>query len=318
MLLVTGGTGFIGSHLLERLSMTGEPARALVRRSVPLPAGVEPIIGDLLSGSAVDEALRGVDTVIHLGGVIKSLTRSGYYEGNTRATEMLASAIGGRDIRLVHVSSLAAAGPSEDGAPVHEDAEPHPVSDYGKSKLEAERAVRVLTPHAVIVRPPVVYGPRDTGVLQVLKPITRGWSLEIAGGERWFSAIFVRDLVDGLMAAVREPRAAGRTYFLCHPKPVSWTQLGAAAARMMGRRLRVVHIPARLAYGVGFCGELWARGTRTPGFVSREKISEAVCMNWTCDPRRATEELNFSARTALDDGLAETLAWYKEAGWLKY
>ena len=206
MILVTGGTGFIGSHLLDKLSALGEPARCLLRRKARprrLPAGIEAAYGDLIGGEGVEEAVRGADTVIHLAGVTKALAARDYYAGNVRATETLLRALAGRAIRLVHVSTLAAIGPSRDGTPVDEDAQPRPLTHYGKSKLEAERMVRALAPDAVIVRPPVVYGPRDTDVFQLLRSISKGWVLEIGGGERWFSAIYVEDLVEGLLAATR-------------------------------------------------------------------------------------------------------------------
>ena len=319
MILVTGGTGFIGSHLLDKLSALGQPARCLLRRKARprrLPAAIEAAYGDLISGEGVAEAVRGADTVIHLAGVTKALAARDYYTGNVRATETLVRAVAGRAIRLVHVSTLAAIGPSGDGTPVDEDAQPRPLTDYGKSKLEAERTVRALAPGAVIVRPPVVYGPRDTDVFQLLRSISKGWILEIAGGERWFSAIYVRDLVEGLLAATRG--AAGRAYFLAHPEPVSWSELGAAAARIMARRPRVVRVPPSVAYAVSLGAEAWAHITRQPGIISREKVAEARCRWWTCDTRRAAAELGFVARTPLATGLAETLAWYKEAAWLKY
>jgi len=319
MLLVTGGTGFIGSHLLDRLVARGEPVRCLVRRKrARLPAAVETVDGDLSTGRGLEGALAGVDTVIHLAGVTKALRADDYYAGNARATEILVRALAGSSARLVHVSSLAAIGPSRGGTPLDEEAEPHALTHYGRSKLEAERIVRALAPDAVIVRPPVVYGPRDTDVFQLLKCISRGWVLEIAGGERWFSAIYVEDLVDGLLLAARTPRAGGRVYFLAHPKPASWSQLGAAAAGIMGRRPRVLRLPAGVAHAVGRCAELWSRATRTPGIISREKVAEAQCSHWTCDTRRAVAELGFEARTTLEAGLALTLAWYKEAGWLKF
>jgi nucleoside-diphosphate-sugar epimerase len=319
MTLVTGGTGFIGSHLLDKLSALGEPARCLLRRKARprrLPAGIEAAYGDLSSGEGVEEAVRGADTVIHLAGVTKALAARDYYAGNVGATETLVRALAGRAVRLVHVSTLAAIGPSRDGTPVDEDAQPHPLTHYGKSKLEAERTVRALAPDAVIVRPPVVYGPRDTDVFQVLRSISRGWMLEIAGGERWFSAIYVGDLVEGLLAARRG--TGGRAYFLAHPQPVSWSELGAAAAGIMARRPRVVRVPPSVAYAVGCCAEAWSHLTHKPGIISREKVAEARCRWWTCDTRRAAAELGFEARTPLASGLAETLAWYKEAAWLKY
>ena len=321
MILVTGGTGFIGMHLLDKLSASGDAVRCLVRPRPlrrPLPAGVTAIYGDLASGQGLQEALLGADVVIHLAGVTKALRPADYYAGNVRATETLVRAIAGRAVRLVHVSSLAAIGPSRDGEPVGEDADPRPLTHYGKSKLEAERIVRELAPDAVIVRPPVVYGPRDTDVFPLLKSISKGLVLQIAGGERWFSAIYVKDLVEGLLQAARSPIGPGRAYFLAHAKPASWSGLSEIAARIMAVRPRVLRVPAPVAHAIGGCAEIWSRFTGRPGIISREKVGEARCSSWTCDTRRAALELRFSASTALEAGLSETLAWYKEAGWLTY
>ena len=318
MVLVTGGTGFIGTHLVRRLLDAGRPVRCLVRKRRNLPAGAEAVEGDLISGAGIVEALRGADTVIHLAGVTKALRAADYYAGNARATRNLAAAMAGTELRLVHVSSLAAIGPSPDGQPVTEDTPPHPISNYGKSKLEAEAAVRETAPGAVIVRPPVVYGPGDTDVFQLLKSISKGFVLQIAGGERWFSAIYVKDLVEGILAAAENARAAGRAYFLAHAKPLSWSDFGAVAAAIMKRTPRVVSMPVALAQAAGWGAEMWSRLTGTPGILSREKVTEAQCSYWTCDPYRAATELGFQATTSIERGLAETLAWYKEAGWLGY
>jgi nucleoside-diphosphate-sugar epimerase len=105
---------------------------------------------------------------------------------------------------------------------------------------------------------------------------------------------------------------------LSHPEPVSWTDLRLAAAKVMARQPRVLRVPMAIARGVGFGAEVWARMLRKPGIISREKVLEAQCRWWTCDSRRAVAELGFRARTPLDVGLARTLAWYKEAGWLHY
>ena len=321
MILVTGATGFVGSHLLEKLRARGNAVRCLVRPTTNtrrLPQGVETALADLSSGQGLDRALDGVETVIHLAGVTKACHRADYFSGNAGATETLARALVGRSIRLVHVSSLAAIGPSLDGRPVDEDVSPHPVSTYGKSKLESEKIVRALAPDAVIIRPPVVYGPRDTDVFQILKAVAQGLVLEISGGERWFSAIYVEDLADGLCDAARAPNATGRAYFLAHSKAVSWQELGATAARIMNRRPRTLRVPVAAANAVAFFAEMWSRITRNPAIISREKVAEACCRFWTCDPARAAADFGFEAPTPLVAGLAKTLSWYKEAGWLKY
>ncbi len=321
MVLVTGATGFVGSHLVEKLRTRGEAIRCLVRPSTNtrrLPAQVETAAADLITGKGLDRALEGVDTVIHVAGVTASLDAAGYYAGNTEPTEILARALRGCSIRFVYVSSIAAIGPSLDGFPVAEDANPHPMSTYGKSKLEAERIVRSLVANAVIVRPPVVYGPRDTAVFQILKAVAKGLVLEIAGGERWFSSIYVEDLADGLCEAASAPQTAGRTYFLTHRDSVTWREFGATAAQFMGRRVRTLRVPIYAADSVAIFSELWSRITRNPAIISREKVAEACCRYWTCDPERAAADFGFEAPTPLAAGLAKTLVWYKEAGWLKY
>jgi len=320
MILITGATGFVGSHLLEKLRARGEAVRCLVRPATNvsrLPAGVDTVAADLASGQGVDRAIDGVDIVIHVAGVTKVLSPADYFTGNARATETLVRALTGRSIRLVYVSSLAAIGPSLDGRPVDEDTAAHPVSTYGRSKLEGEKIARTL-PDTVVVRPPVVYGPRDTDVFQILKAVSRGLVVEIAGGERWFSAIYVEDLAAGLYAAAKAPQAAGRAYFLAHREPVTWRQLGATAAQIMGRRPRTLRVPVGAANCVAVFSEMWSQISRNPAIISREKVAEARCRFWTCDPARAAADFGFVAPTPLAAGLAKTLAWYKEAGWLKY
>jgi dihydroflavonol-4-reductase len=321
VILVTGGTGFIGKHLLQRLSGEGRSVRALVRHSPKprtLPPGVERAEGDLASGTGLKAALDGVDTVLHLAGATKVLRPEEYYPGNAGATGQLVRAMAGRGLRLVHVSSLAAAGPAQNGRPVTEDDEPHPVSHYGRSKLEAERIVRQLAPEATIVRPPVVYGPGDTDVFQLLKSVAQGLSIEVDGGRGEFSAIYVHDLVDGILAVAAADQSKGRTYYLTHFEASTWRQLGQLAARIMDKRPRALSVPWSAAYAAAACAELWARLRGKPGIVSRDKLREGRFPSWTCNGALAAREIGFTASTTLEVGLTRTLAWYKEAGWLTY
>ncbi len=320
MILVTGATGFIGSHLVDRLAGDGRAVRCLVRRTsavAKLPSrGVEFAYGDLTTGDGVSQALHGVDIAIHLAGVTKARVSSDYYTGNVQGTANLLRAAPELR-RLVHVSSLAAAGPSFDGKPLTEDDEPRPVSHYGRSKLAAEELVRksMLSKRSVIVRPPVVYGPRDADVFQIIRGVARGWMVRIGSAERWFSLIYVKDLVSGLIAAADAGGADGVIY-MAHPEPVTWEQFGSTAARSMGKLLRTATVPERAAYAIGLCGECWSRLSGRPGILSRDKVIEARCAGWVCDSSRARRELGFCAPTGLEEGLKRTLEWYREAGWL--
>ncbi len=323
MILVTGGSGFIGSHVLDRLSAAGLPSRALLRRKIALPPGIGPVFGDLASGDGLDQALVGVTAVIHIAGTVKAVRPADYYAGNVTASENLARAVARAEraagaIPFLQVSSLAAAGPCANEAAVDEATAPAPITHYGKSKLQAEQAVLAHLPGAVIVRPPVVYGPRDRGVFSILQSVRRGIVPQIAGGERWFSCILVDDLVTGMLAALRHPAAAGRAWFLANPEPLTWTSLGELASRIMNRRARILRVPISAAYAMGWFGEMTGRITGTPGFVSREKIREATERRWVCSPARAAAELGIETRTPHLEGFSRTLAWYREAGWLKY
>ena len=322
MILVTGGTGFIGSHLVDRLFESKLPFRILARR----PGSVKNALasrGDLATGEGIAEALDGVDSVIHLAGTTKTLSPEGYRLGNVVATENLARAIkaAGRPIRVVHVSSLAAAGPAPDGAALSEDDEPRPVSLYGKSKLEGEWKMRAHVPEATIVRPPVVYGPRDTDVFQILKSASRGLALRIAGGknrgENWFSAIYVADLVEGILLAAQSPTAAGKTWFLAHPSPVSFTEMIADVAMAIGRTPRIVTIPPSAAFAAASCVEALSKLTRKPGILSRDKVREMVRARWVCSAEKAKRELTFEAPTDFREGIEKSIAWYRTAGWLR-
>jgi nucleoside-diphosphate-sugar epimerase len=322
MILVTGGTGFIGSHLVERLVAQGRAVRCLVRRSSTagnLPSAVEQAPGDLESGAGLDAAVHGVDTVIHLAGVTKARSLADYHRGNATATANLLRAAANVE-RFVHVSSLAAAGPSTADRAVAESDEPRPISHYGRSKLAGEQAVlqSPLAPRTAIVRPPVVYGPRDRDVLQMLRTVAQGWMAQIGRAPRRFSHIYVGDLVDGLIAAADRAGAGGKIYYVADATPVSWDEFGNVAARLMGRKLRTIAIPEKAAYALGLCAESWARLSGRPGILSRDKVREACCAGWVCDPGRACRELGFRASTGLEQGLSRTLDWYKEAGWLKF
>jgi nucleoside-diphosphate-sugar epimerase len=303
---------------VDKLLQTKQPFRVLARR----PGSVKNATasrGDLVTGEGITEALDGVQTVIHLAGTTKTITPNGYWLGNVVATENLARAIAaaGLPIRVVHVSSLAAAGPALDNSAVTEEDEPRPVSLYGKSKLEGERRMRAHVPGAAIVRPPVVYGPRDTDVFQILKSASQGIALRLTGGERWFSAIYVSDLVDGILLAAQSPGAGGKTWFLAHPAPVSFTEMIAEMAQALGRTPRIVTIPPAAAFAAGSCAEVVSRVTRKPGILSRDKVREMVCARWVCSADRAKNELGFEASTDFREGIEKSVAWYRSAGWLR-
>jgi len=324
--LVTGGTGFVGSHLVERLVAEGYRVRCLVRRTSSLEylpvRKVELAYGEVALNRGLREAVEGVNLVFHVAGVTKARRPSEYHLGNMQGTANLLRALeesGQPGARFVHVSSLAAVGPSPDGAPLKEDALPRPLTHYGRSKLEAERALErsPLRANAIIVRPPVVYGPRDTDVLKIFQAAARGWLLRIGRQESYVSLVHVHDLVEGLLAAASSPQGDARPYFIANAEPASWSEFAGLVAEFAGQRLRTVCVPAQVAWLTGLAAEVGSRFARKPSILSRDKIREARCRYWLCEPARACRELGFTAKKTLRQGVAETLAWYRMNKWLR-
>ncbi|MDQ7064065.1 MAG: NAD-dependent epimerase/dehydratase family protein [candidate division KSB1 bacterium] len=323
--LVTGASGFIGGFLVQRLLDDGVEVVCLMRKTSSrayLPVDrIRIHLGSLQDVDSLKTAVQGVDVVFHLAGATKALSREDFFQINAGGTQNLLEACRQSGVKLprfVLVSSLAAAGPSADRQGISEEDEPRPVSHYGQSKLEAERIAaeygRDLP--VTIVRPPVVYGPRDRDVYQYFKQVNMGFALYLGREPRYFSIIHVRDLVEGIWAAGRAAQAVGRTYFLTNPQPESWRGLGQMIARAVGKEPVPIVLPEWTASVVAVFGEMVARITRKPPLLGFDKIREMREKYWVCRGTRAETELGFRPAISAEEGIEETAKWYRDHGWL--
>ena len=323
--LVTGATGFVGSHVVDRLLEGGRTVRCLVRRESNLrylkDSRLQFAYGGLDDATDWDAALADVETVYHVAGLTFARRARDYFEVNQRGTErILAAALKHREQikKFVLVSSLAAIGPARDGTPVDEDARPAPITPYGQSKLMAEEAVRAvgdLLP-TTIVRPPAVYGPRDYALLELFKAIGRGMMPMIGRYDKRVSLVHARDLAAGIILAGESERTAGRAYFISSDEVYSMQQLATRIAEMMGRRARQLAIPRPLAFGVALAAEGVAALTRKPPVINRDKVRDLSERCWGCSIERAKRELGYNPQIPIEAGLRETIDWYKREGWL--
>jgi dihydroflavonol-4-reductase len=322
--LLTGGTGFIGQRLARRIIERGDTLTVLVRRTSKRGAleslGARFTEGDLLSGEGLAEAVRGVDCVLHLAGVTKSRGPEGYFQGNAEGTRRLVKAMAELPSppRIVYCSSLAAAGPSIPGRPRREEEPPAPVSIYGHSKLGAEQALREFASRvpAVIVRPPIVYGPGDQEFLPSILPMARlGLVLKSGFGPKHYSLIHVDDLCTALLAAAERGQTlhaddpAAGVYMVSDGVEYRWEDVCEVLAQALGRtRPTVVPVPQTVSYVVGLGSELAARVRGIVPILNRDKVKEMRCPAWTCSTERATRELGFTAAIPLAQGFANVLA----------
>lgn len=323
--LITGANGFIGSRAAGRLVEQGEQVRCLVRPNSDLRwlshLPVEYHYASLFDDKQLRQSLEGVDRVLHFAGLTRALRNRDYrnvnVEGTRRLLEAAALARPGLD-KLVHISSLAAVGPSRDGRLLDESTEPHPLTPYGKSKLESERVAETYKTRLpiVVLRPPVVYGPRDRSGLALFKSAARGRCLKISGCNPRLNPIHADDLVSAVLIAAAAEKSAGNTYFVCGKDAVYADELQQMIAAHAGKCLREVKVPLWLAHAAVGLLEVRAQLQGRPNKINFAKLKEIQERSWLASAAKIREELGFSPAKELFQGTAETYRWYAEAGWL--
>lgn len=323
--LVTGGTGFVGSHLVERLLQRGYTVTCLVRDPDRLRwltgLDINLVKGDCSLPESLIPAVQNVSVVIHAAGLTKAKRARDYYEVNHVGTRNILEACVRHNPgieKFILISSLAAAGPSTDGRPVTDADAPRPVSDYGKSKLFGENEAlgnKDRLPVAIL-RPSAVYGPRDRDMFELFRWATRGLTLEIAGGDRFISPCFVQDLVTAILLAVRKKTVSGSIYFVAENRAYSWSEFRQALLTTGGVKARNIKVPYPVAYLIGLFSEFGSLFTSRPSLTNRQKIDEAVQRYWTCDLGKIEKELGFIPEFPLSKGLEITWQWYRNNDWL--
>jgi len=324
--LVTGATGFVGSHLVAALRRRGDTVTALVRSpakaSRVLGEGIRLVVGDLDALDAIDQAVQGQQLVFHVAGVIAARSEADFLHANRDGTVHLIEALAkaGGKARLVLVSSMAAGGPAARGRPLDGTAPARPVTQYGRSKLAGEEAVKASTLPWTVLRPPMVYGPRDTEVLKVFK-LARGPVAPVFGdGSQELSAVYGPDLAEALIAAGTSEQAVRQIYYPCHPEIFSSQSFVEAVGRAVrpdrGRTIPVLHLPLGLARGLLRLTGTAAALARKATVLTADKANEFFESAWTSDPAPLTRDTGWKAATSLAEGLPLTAEWYRKQGWL--
>ena len=335
--LVTGASGFIGRRLVRRLIDGHHRVFCLVRANSSIEdlrsAGAQPVTGDVTDRGSTERAIieSQAGLVFHLAGLVKAGRRDDLMRVNVGGVDSVAASCADRSRppTLVIVSSLAAAGPNPAAGPRMERDDPAPVSNYGRSKLAGESAATAyagIVP-IIIVRPPIVFGPGDRGVLNLFRPIAR-WGLHPVPGwaDHRLSLIHADDLVEGLTLAAEMaerllplgPTGRG-IYFLAGQENPTYTELGQAIAVALGRkRATVLRVPGPLLRLLGISADAVARIRRNHrgAWISTDKITEALAGSWTCSSDKARSQLGWSPAATLAVRLHETALWYRHMGWL--
>jgi nucleoside-diphosphate-sugar epimerase len=322
-ILLTGANGFVGSHVLDKLRARALPTAILLR-----PTGNRRFIANQLSwaevrtGSISDpaslrQAMAGITHIIHCAGCTRAARISEFYEVNHAGTRNVIEAANAQTEirRLVHVSSMAASGPATPANPALERDAPHPVSEYGKSKLAGEMEVlRHCRPEFVILRPPGVYGPRDVEFLRLFKAVKA--HLLPRPGSQALSLVLVQDLAQAIVTCLDHPAAARKTYFAACQEIVTARSMAGEVAAQMGVWTVPLPLPAPMLWALCLGQEVMSRLTGRARMLSLQKFAELRAPGWVCNAGLLERETGCLCATTLKPGIRRTLEWYGQQGWI--
>ncbi len=323
--LVTGATGFVGSHLAERLAALKCDLYLLLRETsrtthiAHLP--YTPVMADLRRENQLAEVIGKMDYIFHSAGLVKADSLDEFLRVNAGGTQQLIDLAVNHGTclkRFVLISSQAAGGPSPTLKPKTEAEDSPPVSDYGKSKLAAEQVVLAVKDRVpiTIVRPPAVFGPRDTEVLTFFKFVQSGLFLKFGGQESFVSIVYVADLIDGIIRSAMLPEGAGETFNLNSRDELSQWEAQRMMADVMKVEVRPLRIPLWLLRRLAPRMERFDRKFGNSPTLSADKVKELSCPYWTTSSQKARERLGFQPLQPLEDSMLETINWYREKRWL--
>lgn len=324
--VVTGANGFVGSHLVELLLARGYAVRCILRKSSDTRwlAGLSVEISTcgLDDISALRNAFMGATLVFHIAGVVKSGTWHGFVQGNVTPTaNVLEACVGNVAIQKILVtSSMAAHGSNRVGQPAEETQPQKPVSEYGKSKQLQEQACAKYFDRLpiTIVRPPAVYGARDTEVLLFFQTLKQGLFPSAGVFEaQTLSLVHVTDLVRGMLQAAESPKTAGETYFLgSSPYEYGWNDIARIAGAHLQKKYLTLRLPHLIIWCVSAVSEVVAVFTKKTPTLNLKKYSEIIQPSWACSSAKAERDFAYKPSVPLEKGIADTLNWYKKEGWL--
>ena len=326
-ILVTGGSGFLGSHVIEQLSQSGRSVRALVRRSSDTKflrslSNVELCDGAIDDRASLERAVNGVEAVVHSAGLVKARNLDEFMRVNARGTENLLAAClphASTLKRFVQVSSITVGGPSDAyGNPVPVDATPRPVTDYGRSKLAAELAVLAKKDQlkVTIIRPPAIYGPRDREILAFFKSIKMGVLPLLGSPQSKLSMTYGPDCARACIRAIDADVPSGRIFAVDDGAVHTMSELIREAESAMGKRAFLrIPLPRRVVEGAALLSESYGKLTGKAMMLTRDKCNE-LFDQWVCDGEKARTELGFTPSVSFSQGVKQTVDWYRSAGWL--
>lgn len=321
---MTGGTGFVGSHVVELLVERGYGVNCLT-----LPGeGASWLRGSglrLFEGSVIDRAslgpfLDGCAAIVNIAGLTRARSEADFLAVNAGgAVNLVEAALSRRDgpRHIVSMSSMAASGPCPEGRCLDEDDEQRPLTPYGRSKAAMERALRDYEGRmaCTFIRAPGVYGPRDRDFLHYFRLVRRGLRV-VVGRRNVMSLLYVKTLARAIAACVLDPRAYGHAFFIADEGEYDWDDFSAMIEAALDARTRRIAVPEWAVAAVATVAEAVKPFARRPPLLDRHKLLEMRQARWVASTAKAKRLLGFEPSISTKEALAETARWYLEQGWI--
>lgn len=335
--LVTGGSGFIGSTLIDALTRRGISVNVLMRKTSLdrnlVGLNYDRLEGDITDFATLKAAVTGADLVFHLAGAIAAKNRSEYFKHNAEGTANLARAAaeanreGSANVsRFIYVSTIAAGGPSPGITPRLESDPDSPVSAYGESKKAGEDELLRYRDSflPLILRAPIVYGPKDAATLILIrtaaKRLVPKFYSAAPDGEKHYSLINAVDLVDALVTLGTTPEAKfdrGEIFYASSGEEVTSTRLLKSISGALGVKTLSIPVPQFLLKAVSTAGSWYGAAMGKATIINRDKLNEILPDYWTCSNAKLMQKTEWRPKVELEKGMHEAIAWYRQNGWIR-
>jgi nucleoside-diphosphate-sugar epimerase len=321
--LLTGATGFVGSHIAEALVEANYNVTCTVRQKSNLQwvknLPLKYKCGSLNDKNFLEEIVKDVNVIVHCAGVVRAMTKEEYFKENVENTKNLCEAVLKNNSNLkkfIFISSQAAMGASRDGSVRKITDIPEPVSDYGLSKIEAEKKLKTIFSGKIpytIFRPASVYGPRDKDVFiffnlvhKHLRPITIK--------RRFLQLVYVKDVANAVSSSLENKKTDNNTYYLANSSTYTWADIGKIISCSVGVKSLPLLSPDFIFKTAGFIMDMVSKITKKPAVLNKQKITEMLQDAWVADTSSLESDLNIRF-TNLEVASQITYNWYLKNKW---
>lgn len=308
---ITGGSGFIGSNLIKALDKNLYNITVLSRSKSTTLGNIKYIQVDYHNENSLIKATEHSDVIVHLGATLFARSKSEFINENLNSTKNLVKAAEINGVKkFIYLSSLAAGGPSLDENKPRTELDPDtPLSAYGTSKLLGEKEVEKFKNDWVILRPPIVYGPKDEGFSTIAEWVRRGIMISPSSCQSRFSFIFVKDLVKCIIIAIENKQITRDKYYICEKKNYRWDEfINLMAEKMETKRPLMIKMPGILLYFIATIYEAVSFILKIRPVLNRDKVKEAIASHWIASPEKWENVSGFNNWTDIEMGLKETFS----------